>query len=107
VAKQEYQTPFVLDRGRSRLFVEVARSGIDRLTLDIDRIPLHFFGADQTAYLAAEDAIAWHEKELRESGGKSGGVSSLGVLREALKQFRAGTLPPRASEPWRRAPTSH
>jgi hypothetical protein len=85
-------TPIVTDREGQYLFVEMQSSGIHPLVLACHGISLIFFGNEEQAYLRVEDAIAWHEKELRESHGQSGSTEICTALRDILSKFKAGKL---------------
>ncbi len=81
------RTPFVIDRDGKELFVEMRYSGIHPLVVMVDGLTLIFFGSGKKAYLRVEDAIRWHEKELKDTHGQSGNRVTLEALQKALATF--------------------
>lgn len=77
----------------NELYIETKYSGIHHLVIMIDGIPLLIWkkknGKAKYVYMKVSDAIAWHEKELKESKGQSGDAKVLEVLRERLQKFAA------------------
>lgn len=75
------------------LYIETKYSGIHHLVIMIDGIPLLIWkkknGTAKYVYMKVSDAIAWHEKELRESKGQSGDADVLKVLRDRQQKFAA------------------
>ncbi len=87
-------TPFVTDKDDKTLFIKLKYSGIHPLVVAYDGISLIFFGKGKTAYLTVEDAANWHEKELRDTRGRSGNQEVLALLRKALADFQEGRCVP-------------
>jgi hypothetical protein len=83
---------YVTDRDGKRLFVHVRHSGIHPLVVMVDGMTLTYFGRRDGPYLDVVDIIAWHEKELRESGGRSGSQKLLEAFRTGLTKFREGKI---------------
>ena len=86
----------VTDKDGKQLFVPAEAAGIHWMCLTWDGIPITHFGDDPTWYLRIEQVIEWHEKELRESHGRSGSQETLDAAREILRKFQAGEV---ADEP--------
>ena len=84
------KTPFATDKDATALYVKARCSGIHQLVILCDGLTLTFFGREKQAYLLVSDAIAWHEKELRDSRGQSGSRIALALLRKAQQDFDAG-----------------
>lgn len=63
------KTPFAVNKEGDTLYVKLKYSGIHPLVAMFDGISLTHFGNEKTAYLKVQQAINWHEKELRESKG--------------------------------------
>jgi hypothetical protein len=63
---------FVTDKDGRRLFVHVRHSGIHPLVVLCDGLALTYFGKRDGPYLDVQAVADWHDKELRESGGRSG-----------------------------------
>ncbi len=81
----------VVSEDGQRLFVHVRDSGIHPLVVYCDGLRLAYFGK-QGPYLDVEAVANWHEKELRESNGKSGIPLAVTAFRNALAQFQAGNV---------------
>jgi hypothetical protein len=97
------RTPYVVfgDDPDAPLCVELRRV-IHPLVALIDGLPLLIpnKGRDKgRAYIRVVDAIAWHEKELKESRGRSGSRETVALLREALDSHRAEAGPPVPFDP--------
>ena len=73
-----------------QLWVMVKAAGINVFSLMWDGMPLTLFG--KTPYMTVQEVIDWHEKELRETHGRSGDEEILKLAREALRKFRAGEM---------------
>lgn len=91
-SKRKKPTYFVMDRDRTRLFVRPRHCGIHHLVVLCDGLTLTFFGKRDGPYLAVEDVIAWHEKELAESNGRSGNRELADAFRHALEKFKRGEV---------------
>jgi hypothetical protein len=72
------------------LTVDVKYCGIHFLVICYDGLTLYY--DKKKPYMAVEAAIAWHEKELRESQGRSGNAKVLEALRLALENFKSGKV---------------
>lgn len=83
---------YAIDKDGNNLYVELKYSGLHPLVAMCDGVPLTFFGKEKKAYLKVVEAISWHEKELRESGGRSGSEPILSALRIGLKKFENGEV---------------
>jgi hypothetical protein len=93
------KTVFAVDVDRKRLYV---RLGVvmNPLVALCDGIPVTFFGKETVAYLDIDVAIAWAEKECRESPlwadtkprgkGRLTGRERLEALRHARDKFARG-----------------
>jgi hypothetical protein len=85
--------PFAVDKDGNDLFVKSNYSGIHPFVVSIDHLTIYQFGKRQTPFLKVSDCVAWHNKELRESSGKSGNKKAMDALQKALTMFRSGDLP--------------
>ena len=85
------KSPFAVHDGT--LYIELKESGIHPLVGLTDALPLTSFGRSRV-YVTVDQAIAWHEKELRATNGRGGWRdvlrNSLRVLQQVLAQFKEG-----------------
>jgi hypothetical protein len=90
------QTPYAVfgDDPDAPLHVELRRVMNPMVAL-FDALPL--IASKGRTYVRVVDAIAWHEKELKESRGRSGSRETVALLREALDSHRAEAEPARRS----------
>lgn len=71
------------------LYMRIKDTGIHPLCLLIDGAQMVTFGKEKTHYLTVQQAIDWHEKEVRDSMGKSGSQKIADVLKGVLAIFAA------------------
>jgi hypothetical protein len=83
---------FATDREGTHLFVWLADSGIHPMVAMRDGLPLIYFGEKDGPYLDVEAVASWHEKELKESGGRSGNKQAADDFRAAIEKFRRGEV---------------
>ena len=81
--------PYAEDVKTGTLYVKMAVV-MTPLVAMIDGLPFAFFGKGKTPYLSVEQAIEWHENELRVTKGKGGNQKILDVLRKVQSEFKAG-----------------
>jgi hypothetical protein len=75
------------------LYVESRASGISFLVSLIDGMTQTIFDGDtNNTYFKVADVVAWHEKELADSKGKSGNSRILAALKVANEKFAAGKV---------------
>lgn len=84
--------PYAIDKNGEHLFVRAEHCCINHLVMAVDGMSLTFFGNEKTPYIRVTEAIAWHEKELRESHGVSGSKQALEAFQSALKNFEEGKV---------------
>ena len=84
------RTPYAMVE--DRLIVESAASGIHTFVRLVDGLPQLHFKGENKLYMYVDDVIQWHEKELRESGGKSGNQRVIDALKAAKEKFAAGDI---------------
>lgn len=84
--------PFAVDKDGKNLYVQVKFCGIHHLVVMTDGMPITFFGNEKTPYLLVQQAIDWHEKELKVTQGKSGNAQVLSKLKEILDAFDRNQL---------------
>jgi hypothetical protein len=85
---------------KNKLYVKFKHSGIHPLILHTDGLPVGTFGSRKTLYIAVDEVIAWHEKELRESDGKSGSRITINTLKRAKANHEAKQLPLPLNRDW-------
>ena len=61
------RSPYVLNEGK--IYVECKYSGISFLVIMIDCLTVYTFGKGKTTFILLDDAIRWHEKEIKTSNG--------------------------------------
>lgn len=81
-----------VDKTGQRLFVHLKYSLIGQLAALCSGIPLVFFGPKDGPYLDVRKVIDWHEKELAESGGRSGSRLTVDALKVAMEKPRRGEI---------------
>lgn len=82
--QKKKSTPFAECEGE--LYVKAEYAGMHFLCLMYDGIEVAFFGGNKTPYLKIDNAIQWHENEIKATDGKWG-RKFLDALLEAKKNF--------------------
>lgn len=72
-----------------RLYVNSRYTGISHLVQVIDGMRLVQFKGDGSFYILMDEVLAWHEKELIESKGKSGDAEVIKRCKELRAKFNA------------------
>jgi hypothetical protein len=85
------KTPFAVSRDGEH-FIDAECSGIHPLVIQIDGLPLIYFGDEQTAYMRVQDVIDWHRKEIKESAGLTGNPRIIRYLTTAMEKLQAGKV---------------
>lgn len=62
------------------IYLRVEASGIHPLIFFSDGLTVARFGKEKFVYIKLDDAIAWHEKEIAETGGRGGKPKHLEIL---------------------------
>lgn len=79
---------FVVQGDKKKAYVRLDCTGISFWVVLVDGITLSYFTQmPEVPYLPVEAAIAWHEKELCETDGRSGNEEILKLLRIANGDF--------------------
>jgi hypothetical protein len=67
---RKQKTPLAVD-DNDVIYIKLKASGIHPLVAMCDGLPLALFGKGKraTAYIQVQTALAWHEKELKDSHG--------------------------------------
>ena len=60
----------ILAEHEGKLYIEAKYAGMHFLCLLVDGISLTFFGKSDRAYLTIDQAIEWHQKEIKATFGK-------------------------------------
>ncbi len=82
-------TPFAEYEGK--IYVKIQATGIHPLCLLSDGwVAIVRFKGDRNTYVALDQAIEWHERELKESRGRSGNRKALKALSEIRTRSAAG-----------------
>jgi len=92
VSKSKH-SPYVQHEGK--IYVEAKYSGISTIVIMIDGFAISTFGKGKTPYLLLDDAIRWHEKEIKETNGKhpDTGVKILMTAKNKILLGNAGFVP--------------
>lgn len=62
------RSPYVLNG--DKIYVEAKYSGISPLVIMMCSLPISTFGKGKTPYISLDEAIQWHEREIKETNGK-------------------------------------
>ena len=81
----------IIYRAENGLFVKPEHAGIAFLIVITDSLPFHTFKRRKGVYLRVEDAIAWHEKEIKITDGKGGSRKALEMLKSALVEYQSNS----------------
>ena len=80
-----------IDRDGTRIFIKAASSGIHPTVFLIDGLPVTCFGRETTPYIGVAEALAWHRKELADTG-KEAVPRIIEALAGVLAKFEAGEI---------------
>lgn len=83
-------TPLAVDNEGKNIYILSSHCSIQPLVLACDGVRVTRFGKENKVYVLVKDVIAWHEKELKESGGASGSREALEGARKILAKFKSG-----------------
>jgi hypothetical protein len=92
MAKRKKRPLLVTDREGKRIFVPLSHSAIHPLVALCDALTFVYFGKKGGPYLDVQTALDWHEKELRDSCGRSGSREAVDAFRKILDSFKAGEI---------------
>lgn len=82
------RTPYAECEGK--LYIKAIYAGMHIISLMIDGIPITFLGESKSPYLHIDEAIQWHEKEIKATNGKWK-RKFLDTLLEAKRNFLPNT----------------
>ena len=85
-------SPFAVSNGK--FYVMIDASGIHPLVPFIDGMKIIKFPQWKQIYLFLDDAIEWHENELKNTNGQSGSTTALNLLKQPRANMTAKAVAP-------------